>query len=123
MLFLHRLAEKKIREAASDGAFDNLKGKGKPLDLEDDSGVPESLRMAYKIMKNADLVPPEIELRKEKLTLEQLIACCEDPEERKRLRTRLSLKALQLELAMDRGKIKLGSDYRSAVYRKLKLQG
>ena len=118
MLFIQRLAEQKIREAQQEGVFDNLPGKGKPLRLDDDRGVPEHLRMAYKILKNADVLPPELELRKEMVTLERLIAACEDEDARARLRTELSLRRLQYETAMDRG-LRVPGSYRAKVEAKL----
>ena len=45
-----KIAEQRIREAIEQGEFDNLEGRGKPLDLRDESWVPEDLRMAYKIL-------------------------------------------------------------------------
>src|SRR6266540_3378743 len=39
-----RIAEQRILEAQRKGEFDNLPGKGKPLELEDLSWVPEELR-------------------------------------------------------------------------------
>ena len=65
MDILASIAERKIREAMARGEFDNLPGKGKPIVQEDLSGVPEELRMAYKILKNAGFVPPEVELSNE----------------------------------------------------------
>ena len=53
------IAEEKIREAQAEGAFDNLPGRGRPLQYEDDSGIPPDLRMAYKVLKNAGCLPPE----------------------------------------------------------------
>lgn len=47
------IAEKRIEEAQAKGEFDNLPGRGRPLELEDMSHVPEELRMAYKILRNA----------------------------------------------------------------------
>lgn len=55
------VAERKIDEALARGELDNLPGMGRPLDLEDDSLVPEELRMAYRILKNAGYVPREVE--------------------------------------------------------------
>ena len=43
------IAEQRIREACERGDFDSLPGAGKPLELEDDSHIPEDLRMAYKL--------------------------------------------------------------------------
>lgn len=54
------IAEQRIREACERGAFDSLPGAGKPLELEDNSHIPEDLRMAYKLLKNAGYVPEEV---------------------------------------------------------------
>jgi hypothetical protein len=61
MLALEWIAERRIAEAVSQGALENLPGAGKPLELEDDALVPEDLRMAHRILKNAGLVPREVE--------------------------------------------------------------
>jgi len=42
----------------SRGDFDGLPGAGRPLVLDDDPLVPEDLRLAYRILKNAGFVPP-----------------------------------------------------------------
>lgn len=47
------IAERKIEEAMAEGAFDNLPGLGKPLQLEDLSHMPADMRMAYTILKNS----------------------------------------------------------------------
>jgi len=54
------LAEKKIQEAMACGEFDDLPGAGRPLDLDDDALVPEELRVAHRILKNAGVAPPEV---------------------------------------------------------------
>ena len=66
------VAERRIEEAQSQGLFDNLPGAGKPLELEDLSHVPEDMRMAYKILRNAGCLPPELEERKEINRLEDI---------------------------------------------------
>jgi hypothetical protein len=50
-----KIAERKIREAMENGELDNLPGQGEPLNLEDDSHIPEDLRMAYKVFKKRGL--------------------------------------------------------------------
>lgn len=67
------LVEQKLAEAVSRGEFDNLPGAGRPLDLHDDKLVPEDLRVAYRILKNAGYVPPEVEALNEIRDLERLI--------------------------------------------------
>jgi hypothetical protein len=59
MLALEWLAEKKIEDAVARGEFDDLPGAGRPLELDDDALVPEEMRMAHRILKNADVPLPE----------------------------------------------------------------
>jgi hypothetical protein len=66
------LAEKKLLEAVSRGEFDDLPGAGRPLDLDHDPLVPEDLRLAYRILKNAGFVPPEVEALNEIAALERI---------------------------------------------------
>ena len=54
------IAERKIAEAIAHGELDNLPGAGQPLDLTDDALVPEELRVAHRILKNAGIAPPEV---------------------------------------------------------------
>jgi hypothetical protein len=61
----HFIAERKIREAMEEGAFDRLQGAGKPLDLTEDPFVPPSLRMAHRLLKNNGLAPAWMEEAKE----------------------------------------------------------
>jgi hypothetical protein len=109
MSLMETIAEKKIRQAQREGAFDNLPGAGKPLALEDDSAVPEDLRLIYKVLKNANCLPPEISLHREILQMRDLLRTIVDDEERLRqfrkinlCITRLNLmrnKPIQLEIA------------------------
>ena len=75
---LERVAEKRINEAIQRGEFDNLPGSGEPLNLEDDRQIPDDLRLAYKILRNADCLPPELELKKEIRTAEELLGSLKD---------------------------------------------
>ena len=58
---LDQIVERKIEEAIARGELDGLPGAGRPLELDDDALVPEDLRMAYRILKNAGYIPPEVE--------------------------------------------------------------
>ena len=55
------IAERKIQEAIEAGAFDNLPGKGKPLDLDESSYEDPSLRMAHRLLRANGFAPPWIE--------------------------------------------------------------
>ncbi len=119
MLFIQRIANERIRKAMDEGEFDRLQGKGKPLDLKEDPGVPEELRMAFKVLKNAGLVPPELELRKEMINLQELIDLCEDEAQLQIYRQKLSLKRIQIESMLERRQARLPKGYRRAVHDKL----
>jgi hypothetical protein len=93
-----RIVEQKILEAQKAGMFDNLPGKGKPLPLEDQTFVPEELRIAYHVLKNAHVLPPEAELLKEIHTLEDLLKYVEDEGERKALAKSIQRKVIRLDL-------------------------
>ncbi|MFL6571387.1 MAG: DnaJ family domain-containing protein [Burkholderiales bacterium] len=69
----HLIAERKIAEALARGELANLPGEGRPLALDDDALVPEDLRAAYRILKNAGYVPPEVEALTEIAQLEDLV--------------------------------------------------
>lgn len=70
---LGHIVEERIRKAQEEGQFDDLPGKGKPLKLDDDSRIAPHLRASYRILKNAGLLPPEMQLRKEVNHLRQLL--------------------------------------------------
>lgn len=64
---LRRLADRRIEEAMREGKFSNLRGMGKPLDLEP-MPADEKARLTWwclRLMKNNDFTPDEIRLRKE----------------------------------------------------------
>ncbi len=57
--------EKQIRKAMEEGAFDNLPGKGKPIDLSENAFEDPDLRTAHRLLRNAGFAPPFIEERKD----------------------------------------------------------
>jgi len=93
-----RIVEQRIREALERGEFDNLPGQGEPLNLEDDSNVPEDLRLAYRILKNADCLPPELELKKEIRQMEDLLENIPDEREKYRQIKKINYKIMQLNM-------------------------
>src|SRR3989339_1974064 len=93
-----KIVEQRIKEAQERGEFDNLPGHGKPLDLEDDSHVPEDLRIAYKILKNADCLPPEVQEKKEIRQMEDLLASLPDEKERYKLIKKINFRIMKLNM-------------------------
>ena len=100
MGLLDKIAEAQIREAIERGDLDDLPGAGKPLVLDDDPFVPEELRMAYKVLKNAGYVPDEVRLRKTIGDLQRALAGLEG-EDYIRAAKRLNL--LRVRLGTGRG--------------------
>jgi len=85
------IAEKKIAEAIARGELDDLPGAGKPLELDDDANVPEDVRVAYRILKNAGFVPAEVESLREIGELERLVAAQEVESPKARLLRKIAL--------------------------------
>ncbi len=94
-----KIADQKIREAMEDGEFDNLPGKGKPLKLENDSHLPQEIRIAHKILKNANCLPPELEIRKEILTIEEMLVGIKDEKEKYRQIKKLNYLVMKLNMS------------------------
>lgn len=98
------MIEQMIREAMERGEFDNLKGEGEPINLESYFATPEELRAGFSLMKNAGVVPEEIELLKEVNAMKQELSVCKDEEERRKLRKRIDETMLKYNLLKERYK-------------------
>jgi len=84
------IVEERIKKAQEKGEFNNLKGCHKPLKFED-LNVPEDLRLAYKILKNAGFLPPEVELKKKISQTEQLLETAQiDSPEKLKIKKKLN---------------------------------
>ena len=119
MHFLDLIAEQKITEAERNGELKDLPGAGAPLDLDDDRMIPEDLRMAYRILKNAGLVPQEVTMLREIGQLESLLREGMDDAQSSALR-RLELLRLKLDAASPgRGALLLHSQYRQRLLAQL----
>ena len=111
MTLLDRLVDQRIEAAIAAGELDDLPGAGKPLSLDDDTLVPEELRVAHRILKNAGFLPPEVEARREIASVTSLLRHATDDESRRHALARLALLEARLE-AQGRN---LRGDYRDRV--------
>lgn len=59
------VAEEKIRSAIESGQWDNLPGKGKPLQWQDNPFEPPEWRMAFSLLRQNGFSLPWLEERKE----------------------------------------------------------
>jgi hypothetical protein len=98
----HTNADEKIEEAIAKGEFDNLPGKGKPLDLDAYFGTPEHLRMGYSILKSADIIPEEMELLKQIVGLKKSLDSCTSQIEKRAIQKQLSEKITHFNMRMER---------------------
>lgn len=97
MTFIDQITETRIAQSIARGELDNLPGQGKRLQLEDDRMIPEEYRMAYRLLKNAGLVPPEIGVQKEINALEESLAAIHDEAECQHVRRKLQCLYLKLD--------------------------
>ena len=97
-----KIAEERIRRALEEGEFKDLPGAGKPITFEDETWVPEDLRIAYRILKNAGCIPPELELKNEIVTLRDLIGTIDDDKERIRRLRELNFKIIKFNMMRER---------------------
>jgi hypothetical protein len=96
-----KLVEAKIKEAMENGEFDNLPGKGKPIDLTAYFAAPEDLRLGYSLLKNANVIPQEMSLLKEIETLKEKLAKCTNKDKRERLKQEIDDKTLKFNLLFE----------------------
>lgn len=103
------IVEQRIAEASRRGDFDDLPGIGQPLELDDDRLIPEELRVAYRILKNAGYVPPEVQAMKDIAELERLVHASEGVQRSVALR---KLRLLTMQMSASRsGNLQLEADY------------
>ncbi|HEY6331440.1 MAG TPA: DUF1992 domain-containing protein [Blastocatellia bacterium] len=87
-----------MREAMAKGEFDNLPGKGIALNLDDYFSAPEDVRIANSILKNAGIVPHEVELLGEIQSLRDRLGSLDDPAEKAKISREINEKLLRFNL-------------------------
>ncbi|HZS08448.1 MAG TPA: DUF1992 domain-containing protein [Blastocatellia bacterium] len=101
-----KLVENIIRDAMDKGEFDDLPGRGRPIDLTAYFATPEDRRLANSILKNANIVPEEIELLREIETLNARLETCADRDAATSLKKLRDEKRLKLDLLIEQRKRK-----------------
>ena len=110
-----KAVESIIKEAMERGEFDNLPGKGKPIDLTAYFDTPEEVRVAYAMLKNAGMAPREVELLKEIAELKQVESALVEEKtlapgasagERGEVRKQIEQKQVEFSLMMERNRRK-----------------
>jgi hypothetical protein len=97
-----KIVESLIREAQERGEFDNLPGRGKPIDLSAYFETPEELRLVQSVLKNAGMTTPEVTLLKEIAELRQMLAAVVDDKKKAEIRKQIQDKQIEFNVMMER---------------------
>lgn len=101
---LDKIVEALIKEAQERGEFDNLRGKGKPIDLTSYFEAPEETRVAQSVLKNAGMTSPEVQLLKEIGELRQLLGAVVQERKKEDIQKRIQEKQIEFDLMVERHK-------------------
>ena len=99
-----KIVEAMIQEAQERGEFDNLPGKGKPINLDDYFETPEEVRLAQSVLKNAGMTSPEVLLLKEIAELWQLLPSLTNEAKKQEIQKQIQHKQIEFNLTMERHK-------------------
>ena len=103
MWLIDEIAERRIAEAIERGELEGVGPAGR-IELDDDALVPEDMRVALRVLKNAGWLPEEVVLRREIADVEAALAHLPAADRGRAgrrlalLRARLAARGTQLEL-------------------------
>lgn len=101
---LDKLVEEAIKQAQERGEFDNLPGKGKPIDLTEYFEMPEDVRVAQTMLKNAGMKSHEVELLKEIAELRQVLLKVVNEKKKQEIQKQIQEKQIEFSLMLERQK-------------------
>ena len=104
MMAFERIVEALIKEAMERGEFENLPGKGKPIDLTEYFETPEEVRLVNSVLKSAGMTSHEVDLLKEIAELKQVLAAVLDEQKKQEIARRIQQKQVEFSLIMERQK-------------------
>ncbi len=104
-----RIVEAILQDAMERGEFENLPGKGKPIDLTEYFQTPEEVRLAYSVLKNAGMTSHEVDLLKEIAELRQVLAAVLDEKKKQEITRQIQQKQVEFNLILERQKRERGS--------------
>jgi len=98
---IDKFIDDQIKKAIDKGEFDNLPGKGKPLDLDAYFATPEDLRIAYSVLKSSGFVPEEAQLLKDVESLKEALKNCPNDDEKIKIKKLIDEKMLKLNMLVE----------------------
>jgi len=99
-----KIVEELIKKVQERGEFDNLPGQGKPIDLSAYFEMPEDVRVAQSVLKNAGFKSPEVELLNEIAELRQLLLAVTDEKKKQAVEKQTREKKMAFSLLVERQK-------------------
>ena len=99
---IEKFVEEQVRRAIEAGEFDDLSGKGKPIDLKAYFDTPEDLRLAYSILKSNNFVPEEVELLREIEALKKRLETCTGEERNSNLKKEIREKTFTFNMLLEK---------------------
>jgi len=102
MNIFEKIAESRITEAMQNGEFEDLPYKGRPIDLKGYFSLPGHLRAAYGLLRNANVLPTEIQLMKEIEQLQNRLDNERDTSRRDKLSHQIQFKQIELRIIMEK---------------------
>jgi len=97
-----RIVEAQIKEAMEHGEFNNLPGKGKPIDLTEYFETPEEVRLANSVLKGAGITSREVDLLKEIAELKEALAAMVGEQKKQEITEQIQQKQVECSLMMER---------------------
>ena len=99
-----KLVEEKIKQAQERGEFDNLPGKGKPVDLTAYFETPADIRLAQSVLKNGGFTSREVDLLNEIAALKEILAKGVDDSKKQEMLKQIQEKQIEFSVMMERMK-------------------
>ena len=99
-----KIVEELIKKAQERGEFDNLPGKGKPIDLSAYFEAPEDVRVAQWLLKNSGFKSREVELLNEIALLRQILLSITDEKKKQETEKKIREKQIEFSLMLERQK-------------------
>lgn len=94
---------RRLRESEASGELRSAPSYGRPLAAaEGYDETPAELRLPFKILKDAGIVPPEVEVMREITALQQALDASTDAGERRSLQLRISDRRQHLALRLEK---------------------
>lgn len=86
------------------GEFDNLPGKGRPIDLSEYFETPEEVRVAQSVLKGAGMTAREVDLLREIAELKQILPAVLDDKKKQEIEKQIRQKQMEFNPMMERHK-------------------